>query len=97
MSADKFNAASASREVVESTDWSNTAGSATWSAGTKSLAGGVTVFKEMFEMLRSQTGPAIVLRERQSGIAGGVDASSRVRDHGNLGIERERRHGERFA
>ncbi len=48
MSADKFNAASASREVVESTDWSNMAGSATWSAGTKSLAGGVTVFKEMF-------------------------------------------------
>jgi hypothetical protein len=48
-------------------------------------------------MLRSQTGPAIVLRERLSGIAEGVDASGRVRNHGNLGIERGRRHGERFA
>jgi hypothetical protein len=48
MSADKSDAAS--REVVENTDWSNMAGSATWSAGTQPLVGGVAVFKEMLRI-----------------------------------------------
>jgi hypothetical protein len=45
MSADKYNWAAGI--VVKNTDWSRIEGSASFSPSTKSLVGGVTVFKEM--------------------------------------------------
>jgi hypothetical protein len=45
MSAEKFNGAA--RTVVGNTDWSKVSGSVAFTDSTKSLVGGVTVFKEM--------------------------------------------------
>jgi hypothetical protein len=84
MSPEKYNWAASI--VVKNTDWSQMEESAAYSAGTKSLIGGITVFKEMARLGEGVSGscaalqpiPSLTVIDRRGGQASAVTSCGAI-------------------